>query len=259
MAAPVAARAPFAGPPTPIQSKKKAILVAQQIVNEIAELGLDAGDRLPAEGDMTARYQVGRGTVREALRLLETQGVVSIKTGPGGGPVVLPLDATAMAANIALLLQRTDGSFRSVMEARVLIEPAIAALSALNRTDGLVAALRASVMEHAEHREAPTRLVTDAGDFHDLVARSTGNPLFEVLLLSLHRITEPYMQQLSYDDARKAQLIATHKDIVDAIDAGDPIAAEVAMRRDLDESMEHIIATSPELLDSQVTWAVVVG
>lgn len=242
-----------------IQSKKKAILVAQQIVDEIDRMTLVPGTRLAAENEMTLRYGVGRGTIREALRLLETQGVVTIKTGPGGGPIVAPIDGFAMSSNLALLLQRTDGSFRSVMEARSLIEPPIAAHSALNRTDELVAALRAAVDDHTVWAEAPDRFVSDAGDFHDLVARSTGNPLFEALLLALHRITEPFMQQLTYDEDRRDQLMATHYDIVDAIDAGDPVAAEAAMRRDLDEAMEHIGATAPGLLESPVTWSVVSG
>src|SRR5262249_32700102 len=68
--------------------KKTAMFLAQRIVAEIADRDLAAGSPLPAERDMLEDYGVARGTLREALRFLEIQGVITIKTGPGGGPLV---------------------------------------------------------------------------------------------------------------------------------------------------------------------------
>ena len=72
-------------PTAPARPKKAAVLVAQLIVDDIVDRGLGRGDPLMAEREMVERYGVSRGTLRESLRILETYGLISIKTGPGGG------------------------------------------------------------------------------------------------------------------------------------------------------------------------------
>lgn len=72
--------------------KKTAILVAQRIVDEIVDQDLQPGAPLLPERVMLPRYGVARGTLRESLRILETYGLITIKTGPGGGPVVADAD-----------------------------------------------------------------------------------------------------------------------------------------------------------------------
>lgn len=64
---------------------KTALLVAQRIVEDIHDQGKQPGDRLPPERDMLEQYEIGRGTLRESLRFLELQGVISLKPGPGAG------------------------------------------------------------------------------------------------------------------------------------------------------------------------------
>ena len=85
--------------------KKTALILAQRIVRDIHRLRLEPGDKLPAEKLMMEQYDAGRGTLRESLRYLELQGVLSFKPGPGGGPVVEKPGAESLAATLALLLQ----------------------------------------------------------------------------------------------------------------------------------------------------------
>ncbi|MFC3242810.1 FadR/GntR family transcriptional regulator [Gordonia humi] len=66
---------------------KASEVTAASIVSDIVRLGLKVGDRLPAEVDMLAQYPVSRETLREALRILEVQGMIALKRGPGGGPL----------------------------------------------------------------------------------------------------------------------------------------------------------------------------
>ena len=68
--------------------QKTALIVAKRVVEDIYKSGQSAGDRLPPERVMLEHYGVGRGTLREALRFLELQGVLTLKPGPGGGPVI---------------------------------------------------------------------------------------------------------------------------------------------------------------------------
>ncbi len=242
----------------PVVSRKKSTVVAQRIVAEIVSSGLTPGERLPPEADMCESYGVGRSTIREALRVLESQGVITIKTGPGGGPIVAPFDAGFLAANMALHLQLSGATFRDVMNARLVIEPAIAGAAAEHGDPHTIKALRA-VVEH-DHSDADhDTLVSEAGDFHDIVAAGSGNPFFEYLLSALHRITEPFAQRLSYVGERRERLMVHHREIVEAIESGDRDVAAGMMRRDLLEFIDYAEAEVPQLLDELIDWGRVQG
>lgn len=231
---------------------KKAVVVAQAIVDHIVGSKLQPGTKMPSEAEMIASYGVGRGTLREALRLLELQGVVSIRTGPGGGPIVRGQSAAPMASNLALYLQRSSGTFRDVMAVRQVIEPEIAAYAAQHRRE-LGPELTALADGH-DARTEPGGFVAGAADFHDAVAKCTGNPLFEAILVALHQITEPVAQGIHYSAARKAQLYDSHRAVAAAIAEGDPDAARATMRRDLDEFVAHAERARPKVLDNPITW-----
>ena len=242
----------------PIQARKKSTTVAQLIVREIVADGLAAGDHLAPEADMCERYGVGRSTVREALRVLENQGVITIKTGPGGGPIVAPFDAGFLAANMALHLQISGATFRDVMHARLVVEPAIAGAAAEHGDEETIKALRA-IVDHSLDDPDHDTLVSDAGDFHDIVAAGSGNPFFEYLLQALHRITEPFAQRLPYVGDRRERLIDHHRQIVEALESGDRDVAAGMMRRDLLEFVEYVEQEVPQLLDEPIDWGRVNG
>jgi len=237
-----------------IQAQKKSALVAQQLVDEIVERRLVAGDRLEAEAVMCDRFGVGRSTVREALRILENHGVVRIRTGPGGGPVVAPFDGGFLGSTMALHLQLTGATFRDVLDARLLLEPAIAAAAVENRDEEALATLRKIV----DHGDDPTTdggtLVHEAGDFHDAVAAGSGNAFFRSLLLALHEITEPFAQRLPWQGERRERLIHDHRRIVEAIENGDAAMASKVMRGDLMEFIGFAEEVAPDLLDEPITW-----
>jgi len=242
-----------------IQTQKKSALVAQQIVTEIVANRLSGGDRLAPEAEMCATYGVGRSTIREALRLLESQGVVKIKTGPGGGPILTDFEAGFLAANMALHLQLSGATFRDVMNARLVIEPAIAGAAAEHRDDATVHDLRI-VVEHS-HDPAADRhtLVGQSANFHDIVAAGSGNAFFEYLMLALHRITEPFAQRLPYEAERRERLVDDHEAILAAIAEGNRDAAMVAMRADLLEFLDYAEQEVPQLLDEKIDWGRVSG
>ena len=80
--------------PLAIRQLKRPDLVAQEIKRLITEKNLSPGDRLPRESELQAQFQVSKGTIREALKSLEVQGLITISTGPSGGGMVVevPLD-----------------------------------------------------------------------------------------------------------------------------------------------------------------------
>src|SRR4051794_31064125 len=124
------------------RSQKVAEIVAQSIAEYILNEDLKPGDALPNEKVMTESLAVGRATLREGLRLLETQGVLVIRPGPGGGPVLRETLPDDLASSMTLMLQSMRVSFLQVVEARTAIEPEIAGFAALSRTDDQLDPLR---------------------------------------------------------------------------------------------------------------------
>jgi GntR family transcriptional regulator, transcriptional repressor for pyruvate dehydrogenase complex len=98
--------------------QKVAIYLAQRIVHDIVREKLKASDLLQPEHVMLERYEIGRGTLREALRLLEFQGVITLKPGPKGGPVLRSPDPSHLASSLLLLMQLKGAPFRAIVEGR---------------------------------------------------------------------------------------------------------------------------------------------
>ena len=88
------------------RAEKVPEMVARRILREIVDRGLTEGDRLPSEAVMLARFGVGRASLREALRILETHGLIRIKPGPQGGPVVTEPTAADYGQTTTLYLHR---------------------------------------------------------------------------------------------------------------------------------------------------------
>src|SRR6478735_4533989 len=129
----------------PQRPPKAAMLVAQRIVRDALRDNMVAGDLLLPEKTMLEKYQTGRGTLREALRLLEFQGVITLKPGPRGGPVLQNPDAAHLGSTLVLLMQLQAAPFRNIAEVRSALEPMISSLAATRMTDETLVDLRGTV------------------------------------------------------------------------------------------------------------------
>ena len=237
-----------------IRTRKKWTAVAQQIVNEIVDSGMQTGDRLQGEAEMSAEFGVSRATIREALQALESQGALSRKTGPSGGPIVAPPSADYLAANIALRLQLDGGTFRDVVSARLKLEPLIASSVAEYGCPNTIRKLQEIVQE--AHNSSRTKKLSNAtGEFHDVLAAGAGNPLFAYLMLALHYIAKPYIRRVPNLDLFQQRLGRYHPQIVDAIAAGASDAAADLMRRDILEFIDYVEQEMPQLFDEKIKWS----
>ncbi len=234
--------------------QKTAMLLAQRIVSEITERGLEPGVMLPPEQEMLTEYGVARGTLREALRYLESQGVLTIKPGPRGGPVVTSPDPRYLASTLALLLQVTGAPYRTVVEARALIEPALAARAAERATDEQIAELRASVDRMAEVLDSLPDFLEENRTFHDLISNMSDNQLFEHLLASLGWITDGTALGVDYPKRARQQVLEVHSSILEAIEQRDSALAESRMREHIENYVAYLQRHYKELLDRQLRW-----
>jgi GntR family transcriptional regulator, transcriptional repressor for pyruvate dehydrogenase complex len=234
--------------------QKTAMLLARRIITEITNDGLTAGDPLPPERDMLAAYGVARGTLRESLRFLEIQGVITIKTGPGGGPIITNPGSRHLASVIAMRLQLSHTSFRSVLEAREVLEPAMARQAAERIGEDNLQALKESTETMREHLDDIDEFLDDNERFHSLIARGAGNELFSLVIASLNWICDATPLGVEYPRVSRDKVLQDHIDIYEAIAAGDPVAAGDEMTRHIGDFANYLKHRYPDVVDAELRW-----
>ncbi len=231
-----------------------ALLLAQRIVRDSARQGLHVGDVLPTEHDMTEHYRTGRSSVREALRLLELEGVVAFRHGPRSGPILVEPNAGHLADTLAMLMQLSNSPFRSVVEVRSAVEPMIARLAAARLDDGALAALRANVGLMRGPSFADGSFWENDKRFHRLVATASGNPLLALVVDSLLGIMDGAAVGTGYPENRRQEILDAHIAILDALEGRDPAAASERMLEHIRGYERYAESSFPELLIETVTW-----
>jgi GntR family transcriptional regulator, transcriptional repressor for pyruvate dehydrogenase complex len=234
--------------------KKTAILVAQRIVDEILDQELEAGAALLPERVMLPRYGVARGTLREALRILETYGLITIKTGPGGGPVVADAGSRPLASVIALVLQMDRASFRSIVDARLALEPLLAREAAERRDKQDLKALADSIDEMRDLKDDAGEFLDRNHVFHSAVAAAAKNPVLFNMVASLNWIVDGTALGIDYIPETRDAIVAAHRRIYNAIEAGDADMAEAAMRIHIGEFAAYAEKNYAHVLDQPLRW-----
>jgi len=230
------------------------MLIARRIVDDIRRGGYGVGDRLPPEKPMLESYQIGRGTLREALRFLELQGVISLKPGPGGGPTVEKPDASHLSTSLVLLLQFENAPFSSVVEARDSLEPIMARLAAQRLTEQDTAALVESVDQMRANLKDRDIFLQTNKDFHETIAWASGNQVFGFLVDSLIGIVDGTSLGVDYPENRRHAVLAAHDRILQALLAHDEDLSEKAMADHLHEYTVYLGKKYSEVLHARVTW-----
>jgi GntR family transcriptional regulator, transcriptional repressor for pyruvate dehydrogenase complex len=230
--------------------------VASAIVDLIIEQGLKPGDRLPNEAEMIDQFAVGRGSLREALRILETYGLISLRSGPGGGPVLLHVNPRDVSRSFSLYLSLGGATLRELSEARLLIDPLAARLAAEALTDDSADTIRAALdHERASMSGDPNVLVQRANDFHYVLANVTGNTVINLVATALK---EMYTSRLVgagiAGRTTDSSIHQEHQDIAEAVLEGDGDRAEQLMREHSIARAKNIAKAAPAFLDSTVEW-----
>ena len=234
--------------------RKTATLLAQRIVGEIADRQLDPGTPLPPEREMLEEYGVARGTLREALRFLEIQGVVTIKTGPGGGPVVGRPESRHFASTIAMMLQLSYTSFGAVLEARVTLEPARARMAAERITDEELEELHDSLIQLREHIDDVDLFLAENERFHSIIAQAAGNAVFALVISSLTWICDGTALGVEYSEESRKAVSREHTRIYRAIALRDPDRAAAAMAVHIGDFATYLERNYPQIITAPLRW-----
>jgi GntR family transcriptional repressor for pyruvate dehydrogenase complex len=238
------------------RSRKTAEVVAREIVRDIVDQHLQPGEMLPGEMAMRVRYGVGRPALREAIRVLEVQGFLRLKPGPGGGPVVRTVTPRAFGEMSSLFFMLAGTTYRELVEARLELEPLAARLAAQRRDDDTLAALRAVVdREDGIDPSDNGEYIGAARDFHAALTDAAGNRVLSLIASGLVELYDDRLQLPITPPEERGATFRSHRAIVCAIEAGDPERAEAlaeAALRVLLCRLEHL---GPDVLDRVIDWA----
>ena len=232
-----------------LEVRKLSTLLADSITETILKNGMQPGDRLPPEREMREQFGVGRGTLREALRVLEAEGLIIVRAGPHGGPLVAKPDADRLARLLILLLIAWGATLRDVYEVRVVLEPLAVAQAATAATPEQLEAIRASEQAVRDAMDDEPRLIEENQRFHRLLAEASGNPVLVAFLLQMLTVFDGYAMGTHYDLKTRRQINKNHRAIVNALVARDPERAHRASRLHVDGSIRFLKAHYPEVLD----------
>ena len=138
------------------RSAKVSELLAREILTDIEQRELQPGAKLLAEAAMLKRYGVCRASLREALRILEVHGILKIKPGPGGGPLVAQVDSEDFGRTLSFYFKVKKATIGDLLEAREMLEPFMARMAAERISDERAQSLRRVLEDEAEVADDPS-------------------------------------------------------------------------------------------------------
>jgi len=238
--------------PRPIKrGAKVAEALAQEIVHEIVSRKLAPGTLLSSEAQMLEDYGVGRGSLREALRILEVHGLITMKPGRNGGPMVIEVGARDYGRMATLFFHLGGMTFRQLVDARLVLEPLMARLAAERRGQELEGQLADPTTTQVED---DTTYFDATKDFHRGVASMSGNPVLNLLCVSLEDIFRDQVNGFLSPNDERRHVLEVHSAIAAAIAEGDADAAERLMREHMQEYADWVTQRHPQLMEQVISW-----
>ncbi len=214
--------------------------IANQIQTSILSGKLKPGDRLPTEREMTAIFARSRPTVREALRTLEKEGLISVVGGSSGAIVCTP-SAQQLHQPLRLMLAMKTISAEELFDARNMAELSIVQWAAERRRDADLDDMRENIATMKALRDSIENFIDLDRDFHEIVARAARNSVAQVLLQVLREhmrnaIFDRFMH-LSKPQYKKEQdiVIETHTNITESIATNKPHEAKRYMEEHIQQ------------------------
>lgn len=215
-----------------ISVQKSYEVLADKLRQTIIDGELAEGVRLPTERELVSQTGLSRGSVREALRKLEVEGLVKTRLGRLGGNIVSRPGAESMAHVITQFVRGRRLSLRTLQEVRETLEPALARFAAERRNAYDIERLRELNGEMADALDDRNQFAAINVDWHNAVATASGNDLLAAFLYSVSYGVVASTVIDEYDlPALRGEVVRAHERIIAAIEAGDGDAAFRRMER----------------------------
>lgn len=226
-------------------------LIASTLRNQIVRGQLAEGEMLPSEKEMVIQFGTSRPTLREAIRILESERLLTVSRGLHGGARVRKPSADVASRYVELILQARRISMADVYKTLVIIEPAAARILAVEHRPEAVAALRAAIEElRATGKTSENGLAFSR--FHHVLVEQTRVETLILLMGMLNTVLDHYLVAVSSvlgqyveKDAEVARAIKTCERLIDYIEAGDSDAAAQLWRRYLQAAEKKLREWQP--------------
>ncbi len=226
----------------PIERRNVYELVAERLLEHISHRRLRPGDPFPTERELTQVYHVGRSSVREALRMLQSNGLIK---PAGKGTFVVAEFANPLNHSLHLLLTLRETDLRELFEVRKILEGETAALAAARRTEEDLARMEQAIAQMVEGLAAQDRYIEADLRFHLTVAAATRNRIAVRMMQAVRDLLQRALASIYYIPGSPQRSIEQHRQILEAIAHGDAEGARRRMHEHLarvEGEIEHMIA-----------------
>jgi GntR family transcriptional repressor for pyruvate dehydrogenase complex len=218
---------------TPIKKTR----VAEEVADRIRVLMLDGtfppGEPLPSERHLAERFGVSRGSIRDALRTLETIGLLETRHGQGTFPLELSVDR--LVAPLASVMSYRPDLQDELLDVRRMFEPAVARAAALRATDEDLTDLQRILEAQRQKLKTSQSAITEDTAFHAILARATQNRVIISIMATLNNLLVESRTQSLLQKGRPSRSIDGHEAVVAALRRRDPDGASQAMRNHIDQ------------------------
>lgn len=222
-----------------VQSMDKVEMAVAALQNFIIEGGLKPGTELPSENEMANQIGVSKFSMREALRVAQSQGLIEISQGRRTKVADLSMKPAAGIMN--LLMKRSKYLLLELTEARRSLEISIVRLAALRRTDEQVEAMARTIADMEANRDDLLFCVDKDIEFHEILAQATKNRVFELINESIGEILRESRKETMRISGVEMPIFE-HQEILSAIKKKDPDKAAESMGLHLDTAESNLKA-----------------
>jgi DNA-binding FadR family transcriptional regulator len=239
--------------PSQVRSPRTGELVAAKLRKQIITGELSDGDEIAPEPELMAEYGVSRPSIRDAIRILETEGLLRIRRGRFGGANVVRPNADSAAYHLGLVMQAEGTTLADLAEARGVLEPLCAGLCASRPERERIAdeleAVIAQSIPPSDDEDAPADFTAEALRFHDAIVDRCGSTTLRLLAGALESVWGSQERRWAHE-AREAgrypsmedrrAVVRAHRAVVRHIRAGRVEQAQRTMAAHLDTSQTYV-------------------
>jgi GntR family transcriptional regulator, transcriptional repressor for pyruvate dehydrogenase complex len=237
------------------RGKKIGEVVAREIIRDAMRRELQPGSRLQSETEMLERYEVARGSLREALRILEVHGLIEVRAGRNGGAVLASASDRSFGKMSTLFFMARGVTYREVLEARVSLTELMARLAAERATPDGVEDLFAAVAEgELQTTGDDSDWLAYTTRFYSTLGEICGNRVVATSGLAFMSIWVEHLPSLPYPTDYRTKIAAAHREIAEAIGAADAQRAENLMRAHMESFKARFKRQYMMFLDEIVDW-----
>lgn len=224
----------------PIQSTRTFEEVSRSIKKRIFDGTLQPGDRLPTEAELALQFQVGRQTIREAMRILEQSGFISVQKGGGGGPLIKNNVLDTVNTLLLDAFQLEDLSIGEITRARREIEKIVLLDAFAHYDKDDLKALQENISQAKQKIVQNMSAFDENLAFHILLAKASKNRMFVVVVRTIMTMLGSLLRQLRPTPGISKVALNAHEEIVAALMTHDKEKASSILEKHVEEVSERL-------------------